>query len=78
MAKKRTMPEIVFIGPPHRREKHKQVVFRIVSKSEDGIPTVLRLMGENEKIQISGGEEFMTGYLPYHMTLSEPEKMGDK
>lgn len=73
MAKKKAMPPVLFVGPsPKNRQKFKYVLFRVISKNADGVPEDLVLMHDEEQpIDIEGGEEFMTGYIPALMLEKE-------
>lgn len=66
MAKKRQMPDLVFIGPPNQRAAFKYVVFK-VEERQDGLPRKLTLILDDETVHIEEGMEFMTGYIPKHM-----------
>lgn len=63
------MPEIVFIGPPKSRAKFKHTVFIVLERDEDGIPTSLRMMKDADVVNVTEQSDFMTGYVPIHMTL---------
>lgn len=64
---KRQMPDIVFVGPPQARQKFKYVVFKVDRRGDGEIPRKLTLVLDHETIDLQGGEEFMTGYIPAHM-----------
>lgn len=61
------MPEICFIGPGRKKGKFKHTVFLVVSR-ENGVPRELRMIGDDESVTIEEGMEFMTAYVPEHMT----------
>lgn len=46
-----------------RPEKYKLCVFHVTSKNVRGIPMTLRLLEEEETIEVKDGMEFVTGYL---------------
>lgn len=70
----RGLPEVVFLGPPKHRIEHKLTVFIIEEKDADGIPTRLRMLRDDESVDVQEGMEFMTGYVQVQMTL--PKEIG--
>lgn len=72
MAKKPkdALPKILFVGR-RTKEKYKLTAFKILTKDAAGVPLTCRLVKDDETIDISGGEEFMTGYVPAHMLKGE-------
>lgn len=68
MARPEKMPDVVFIGPTKRRAKFSYVVFQVLSRDAKGIVRDLKLIQPHETVELEGGEDFMTGYIPHHMT----------
>lgn len=58
------MPDFVNI----KGQSYKHTVFMVLGKKEDGTPSLLRLIGDEHVVELAGDEEFMTGYVPTHMT----------
>lgn len=76
MAKnKDKMPEICFIGPGQKKGKFKYTVFLVESR-ENGVPCKLRMIREDEKVEVEEGMEFMTGYVPEHMARPKESASG--
>lgn len=74
MAKKAKMPELIFvgaIGQGRNKMRFKHTVFRILDRHPDGTPKTCRLIGDTETVDIEGGEEFMTAYVPAIMFEAE-------
>lgn len=44
-----------------------QAVFLINTKHPDGTPALCTQIGMTQKIDLAGGEEFMTAWVPYNM-----------
>jgi hypothetical protein len=64
----RGMPNMVFIGPPKKRACFKLVVFHILEKDGNNIPTKTRMLLDDDEVTLAGGEEFMTAYVLKEMT----------
>lgn len=59
MAKHR-LPNILIVGG----KRHKLAVFLVQSKLPDGTPKICSLLEEKRAIDLAGGEEFFTAYVP--------------
>lgn len=64
MSKNKGYPPVVFVGPTKHRTKFKHTAFKVISKNNDGTPRLLQLIQDHESVDIKGGEEFITGYIP--------------
>lgn len=73
-AKKGSMPELIFISPigdGKKKLKHVHTVFEVLEADKDGVPTVCRMVKDDEIIDLAGKTEngvavvrrFMTGYI---------------
>ena len=58
------MPELCFIGPGKQKAPFKYVLFRVVTKDEDGLPRELVMVRDDETVKLEEGMEFMTAYIP--------------
>lgn len=67
MSKKPPRPEVIKAGS----EWYKLVVLLIHTKDRDGRPKLATFVHDDEKIDLAGGEEFITAYVPKNML--EPE-----
>ncbi len=68
MAKGKGLPNV--LRPPGANDLYKLVVFKVVSKHEDGSPWECEMVLDNQGIEIVGNEEFMTAYVPQVMVKS--------
>ena len=75
--RKLSMPSTVFIGPNEFRMAFKHVLFKVLSRDENGAPYLCRLINEKEQIDLQGGEEFITGYLK-DAVINKPKKQDAK
>lgn len=70
MSNKGKLPELLFVSPigaGQQKIRHKHVVFEIVEFAEDGWPKLLRLIRDDEVIDLADPNRkttpaFMTGY----------------
>jgi hypothetical protein len=53
-------------------KKHQRVVFLIHTKNPDGSPALLKMMRDRDVIDLAGGEEFMTAFVPSVMLNPGP------
>lgn len=61
--KHRPQPELIKVNETW----FKLCVFLIHSKNEDGSPGLCKLIPDDKTIDLAGGGEFMTAYIPRHM-----------
>ena len=47
----------------YKDESYKLVVMLIHTKNEDGSPALVKIMYDDDKIELAGGEEFVTGFV---------------
>lgn len=59
---------VVVGGVPHR-----QTLFLINTKKPDGTPSLCTLIPDDHAIDLAGGEEFMTAFVPTHMLKGKPK-----
>ena len=69
----KALPEILV--PFKGGDRYKLVVFKVLSVDPLGIPNRLQLILDHQTVELKGDEEFMTGYIPLHMT--KPKKEGE-
>lgn len=60
MSAKRPRPEVVKAGT----EWYQLVVLLIHTKNQHGRPKLATFLHDEEKIELAGGEEFVTAYVP--------------
>ncbi len=61
------MPELLFVKPiggGRTKSKHQLTVFRVLDRHLNGTPKTCVLLGNDETVNIKGGEEFITAYVP--------------
>lgn len=72
MSKKGELPEILFVAPIGRgRDKirHKHTVFEVIEKDDQGIPTLCRMMRDDEIVDLESRKyegrtpTFITAYI---------------
>ncbi len=63
MAKRKLPATVAICG-----EKHAATVLQVVESDEDGTPRVLRLLRDDERVNLQGGEQFWVVYAPAAMT----------
>lgn len=51
--------------------RYRATVLLIVSKNTDGTPRELRMIADNEKVDVTGSPEFMIVYAPVEMLRGE-------
>lgn len=75
MAKQRPKPRSIQV--PNGRggyEWYDLAVFSINTKTENGTPRLCTMFPhDRHEIELAGGEEFMTGYIPRQMYKDEPD-----
>lgn len=76
--KDRGMPEIVFHALGRNKQPFKLTVFIIHERDAEGIPRKLEMLLDNESVEIQEGSDFMTGYVPEHMTKPNDYRTGGK
>lgn len=67
MPKPTRLPEVVNVGG----QIYELKVFLIHSKNPDGSPGLCKLIPDDQTIDLAGGEEFMTCYVPRVMFPSK-------
>lgn len=74
MAKNRgNLPDVIFVSPIGNNKnkiRHRHVAFRVVEFTEDGRPLNLRLIDDDETVNVQNPDgtprAFMTGYVQEH------------
>lgn len=51
-------------GPEINGEPHDVVLFLVCGRNEHGQPRECRLILDNETVELKGGEEFITAFVP--------------
>lgn len=74
MARKRKSELPPHIYPVPGGDAYKLAVFKIVSKDELGRPEECTYVPDERVVELVGGEEFMTAYVPWEVARKRPPR----